>query len=304
MTFDPTVVQVLAGLLNFALAVSTSPRALIGALATHRTPILLAACGQIMVMPVVLFYYLSFIAEPDVAVTMITLAAIPAIGLVAYFAFIAGGSVPVALWSTMVSVFVAAFLAPGLLPLWLIAAPEVADAAPSIHFNSVPIVEALIFMQIVPMTAGYVVRVGAPALAAKIAPNVAHAMALSIVVYPVISLPITNAYMASSWDTHLSIVILYAIVASLSALYIMALNCDRPSRIAMTFLIPSKLTIMPMTAHYIAAETVVIDQSILMTWTALQFLFGVAATAFFWLQARSFASSEISLPSETLIQRR
>lgn len=304
MKFDPLVIQALAALINFALAAATPPRSLLGALATHRSPIILAACGQIMVVPVVLFYFLSFISDPAVAVTMITIAAIPAIGLVGYFAFVAGGSVPVVLWSTVASVFVAGFLAPGLLPFWLIAAPEVADAAPSLHANSVPIFEALIFMQIVPMTAGYVVRVAAPGFAARHAPTFAHALVLGIVVYPVISLPITNAYMASSWDTHVRVVILYAVVSVMSTLFILALNCDRPSKIAMTFLIPAKLTLLPMTTHYIAADTVSLDTSILMTWTALQFLFGAGATTYFWLQGRSPVPPDIDLPSEPLPGRR
>lgn len=302
MSFEPLVIQTLAATITFALAALTPPRQLIGALSTHRAPIALAACGQTMILPLILFYFLSFISDPAVAVTMITIAAIPAIGLVGYFAYVAGGSVPVALWATFLSVGIAGFLAPGLLPLWLIAAPEVSDAAPSLHVNPVPIFEALIFMHIVPMTAGYAVRAASPSFVARFAPSVAHASAVSIVIYPVATLPITDAYMASAWETQARVLVLYGCLSVMSTMFIMALTCDRPSKIAMMFLIPSKLTLLPLTANYIASDTVAVDPAVLMTWTALQFLFGAALATFYAARSGARANEDPTLPAKTASQ--
>lgn len=280
MSFEPLVLKTLLALTAFALTAMTPPRAMLSALRDQPAPILLSACGQILLAPLILFYYLPFTGDPPSSLAMISLIAVPALGPALYFVHVAGGSVPVAMWSTFISVGVSGVLAPSLVHMWLIAAPEAEAAAAKIYVDAAVIFESMLYLHTFPAVAGLACRLSAPAFSARFFPKLGCVLVALAVVYPIMTLPITSAYSASAVDRHLDIVVLFAVICSASAMYVMSLSCDRAAKGAMLIILPCKLSIIPIGAPILIAASVELDKSLFMTWTAVQFVYCVTTAAY------------------------
>lgn len=271
--FNPIVLAVLTAAMTFSLSASTQPTALFRAIQHHHITILLTAIGLVLLTPVTLFYFLSSTSDATLAITLISISTLPAIGLVHYFVWASNGSMPIALWATFIALGFAAFLTPILVPIWTIAAPEIVNAIPSLHDSTTPLLESMLWVYVTPVVAGSIFRLSAPVPVAKVAPYITHAAVLGYLLYSILTLPFSKLLDISDASRHVSGLMFFCLLTVIAIFYAFALNIQKEERITIIIMVPSKLVMIPLSAAFVSEGKSPVDTSLLLTWSVIQYLF-------------------------------